>query len=291
MFHYSEPVFRPPAEFASAIIQVTYGCSWNKCAFCEMYQSKKFTTRKMDNIKQEIQILSRYYSGVKKVFLADGNAMVLSTSKLLEVISEINKQFGKLQRISSYALPKDILSKSYKELEELRAKGLKLLYVGIESGDDELLCILNKGESYQSTKEGILKAHNAGIDTSVMIINGLGGKKYSEQHIINSVSLLNELNSKFLSTLNLSFPYGLDHFKARFKGEFVPLTVAEILNEMKMFITLLDLKGSIFRSDHVSNQAVLKGVLSRDKEALIQQIDEVLQLTSKDVYPSSPLML
>ncbi len=291
MFHYNEPVFRPPAEFASAIIQVTYGCSWNKCAFCEMYQSKKFTTRKVDDIKQEIQILSRYYSGVKKVFLADGNAMVLSTSKLLEVISEINKQFGKLQRISSYALPKDILSKSYEELEELRANGLKLLYVGIESGDNELLDILNKGESYQSTKEGILKAHKAGIDTSVMIINGLGGTKYSEQHITNSARLVNEINPKFLSTLNLSFPYGIEHFNARFKGEFVPLTVAEILEEMKLFISLLNLDGSIFRSDHVSNQAVLKGVLSRDKEVLIQQIDEVLQLTSKDVYPSPPLML
>jgi len=291
MFRYNEPVFRPPAEAESAIIQATYGCSWNKCAFCEMYQSKKFTTRSFEDIKNEIQIISGFYKGVKKVFLADGNAMVLSTSKLLDVISEINKQFGRLQRISSYALPKDILSKSLNELKELRSNGLKLLYIGIESGDDELLGILNKGERYQSTKEGILKAHEAGIDTSVMIINGLGGKKYSEQHMIHSARLINEINPRFLSTLNLSFPYGVEHFKTRFQGEFIPLTIAEILEEMKLFISALHLNGTIFRSDHVSNQVVLKGILSRDKEVLIHQINHVLQFIPKDEYPTPPMVL
>ncbi len=291
MFQYNEPVFRPPAESASAIIQATYGCSWNKCAFCEMYQSKKFTARKSEEVKQEVELLSRYYKGIKKVFLADGNAMILSTSKLLDIISEINNQFGKLQRISSYAMPRDIISKSHEELKELRSNGLKLLYIGIESGDDELLTIQNKGESYQSTKEGILKAHEAGIDTSVMIINGLGGKIYSEQHIVNSARLINEINPKFLSTLNLSFPYGIEHFKKRFQGEFIPLTSAEILNEMKMFISSLNLSGTIFRSDHVSNQIILKGILSRDNETLIDQINQVLQFIPKDEYPSSPMML
>ncbi len=291
MFQYNEPVFRPPAEAGAAIIQATYGCSWNKCAFCEMYQSKKFTTREAEELKQEIELLSRYYAGVKKVFLADGNAMVLSTSKLIGILSEINTQFGKLQRISSYAMPRDILSKSLDELKELRSSGLKLLYIGIESGDDELLKILNKGECYRSTKEGILKAHEAGIDTSVMIINGLGGKKYSEQHMVNSASLINEIKPKFLSMLNLSFPYGIEHFKTRFYDEFIPLTTVEILEEMKMFISKLNLKGTIFRSDHVSNQIILKGILSRDKETLIDQINQVLQFIPNDEYPSLGMML
>jgi radical SAM superfamily enzyme YgiQ (UPF0313 family) len=289
--NYIEPVFRPPAEGGSAILQATIGCSWNKCAFCEMYQSKRFKTRDFTEIKQEIEVLSRVYAGVKKVFLADGNAFVLSASKLMPILTEINNNFGKIQRISSYALPKDILAKNSSELADLRANGLKLLYIGIESGDDELLGLLNKGETYLSTKEGILKAHKAGIDTSVMILSGLGGEKYTQQHAVNSAKLINELNPKFLSTLNLSFPYGVEHFKNRFQDGFTPLTIIGILNEMKTFISELKVKGTIYRSDHVSNQVVLKGVLSRDKEAIIQQIEEVIRVTPEGTYPSLPMML
>jgi len=291
MVYYHQPVFRPPAEANSAIIQVTLGCSWNKCAFCEMYQSKKFKVRDFEEIKREIVLLSQIYAGTKKIFLADGNAMVLSTPKLLGILSEINSNFGRIQRVSSYALPKDILSKTDEELLDLKANGLKLLYVGIESGDDELLKILNKGESYQSTIEGILKAHNAGIETSVMIINGLGGKQYSNQHAIESARLINSIEPKFLSSLNLSFPYGLDHFKNRFKGHFEQQTIFEILKEMKLFISALDLKSTIYRSDHVSNQLILKGVLSKDKQLFLNQLDLAIDSTPSNIYPSTPLSL
>ncbi|MCG8698946.1 MAG: radical SAM protein [Bacteroidales bacterium] len=291
MINYIEPVFRPPAEANSVILQATIGCSWNKCAFCEMYKSKKFSVRPLSDIKQDIAILSKTYLRTKKVFLADGNAMVLTASKLLAVIDEINTHFGKLQRISSYALPKDILSKTDLELANLKANGLKLLYVGIESGDDELLGLLNKGENYQTTKEGILKAHNAGIDTSVMVLTGLGGKKYSKQHALHSAELINSLNPKFLSTLNLSFPYGVDHFQERFRGEFIPLTIKGVLQEMSMFISALNLDRTIYRSDHVSNQLVLKGNLPRDKEIMLQQINREIQNTPGNSYPTSPLML
>ncbi len=288
---YNEPVFRPPAEAGSAIIQATLGCSWNKCAFCEMYQSKKFKVRDFEDVKHDIEILSRMYAGVKKVFLADGNAMALSASRLLAITDEINKHFGKIQRISSYALPKDIFAKSNTELTALRANGIKLLYVGIESGDDELLKLLNKGENYQSTLDGIQKAHDAGIDTSVMILNGLGGEQYSQQHAINSAKLVNALNPKFLSTLNLSFPYGMDHFLKRFQGEFSPLTIVGIMEEMHMFISALNLEGTIYRSDHVSNQLILKGILSRDKDSMLQKIEEAIRATPRGLYPQSPSML
>ena len=290
-FKYDEPVFRPPAEAGSAIIQITLGCSWNKCAFCEMYQSKKFKTKKMVDVKEQVDYLSTVYKGAKKVFLADGNAFVLSASKLMSVVDEINAHFGRIQRISSYALPKDILTKTNAELVALRESGLKLLYIGIESGDDELLKLLNKGENYQSTKAGIFKAHEAGIETSVMIINGLGGEKFMEQHAVNSAKLINELNPKFLSTLNLSFPYGLEHFKSRYPYKFSPLMVRGVLEEMKLFISELDLEGTIFRSDHVSNQLILKGILSRDKEKLLNQIEHALLVTPSGIYPSSPYML
>ena len=197
---YDEPLFRPPAEARSAIIQATLGCSWNKCAFCVMYTSKKFKARSFEELKSEIEALSKSYSGVKKIFLADGNAFVLSANKLIPLLNEINIQFGKVQRISSYALPKDISSKSDSELKKLRKLGLKLLYIGIETGDDELLKLINKGETFNSTIDGIQKAHNAGIETSIMIINGLGGKKYSKQHALRSAEIINKLNPKFLQS-------------------------------------------------------------------------------------------
>jgi radical SAM superfamily enzyme YgiQ (UPF0313 family) len=288
---YDEPVFRPPAEANSAIVQATLGCSWNRCAFCEMYTSKKFKVRKFEELKPEIELLAKYYQGVKKVFLADGNAFALSANNLKPIITEINNQFGKIQRVSSYALPKDILAKTESELKELRGLGLKLLYIGIETGDDELLKLINKGESSSSTVEGILKAHNAGIETSIMIINGLGGRKYSSQHAINSAKIINRLNPKYLSTLTLSFPFGADHFKSKFNGEYIPLSIVELFEELRTFLSLTDLKNVIYRSNHVSNNVILKGTLSKDKLTLIEQIDKAISETPRDVYPSSPLIL
>jgi len=288
---YDKPVFRPPAEAKSAIIQATIGCSYNKCAFCEMYTSKKFRVRSFEEIKADIEILAKSYQGVKKIFLADGNAFVLSANKLAPILTQINKHFGKIQRISSYALPKDILSKTENELKELKEKGLKLLYIGIETGDDELLKLVNKGETFQSTIEGIQKAHIAGIDTSIMIINGLGGKEYSEQHAINSANIINILNPKFLSTLTLSFPFGKKHFINRFNGNYVQQTVVELFKELNLFISSLKVENVIYRSNHVSNNLILSGTLSKDKNILLNQIEKAIQQTPIDLFPSSPLLL
>jgi len=186
---YDEPIFRPPSEAYSLIIQVTHGCSWNKCAFCEMYTSKKFKVRSEEDVFKEIEKVSIYSKDIRKIFLADGNAMVLSTAKLLRLLNKLNDTFPKLNRISAYAIAKDLENKSVEELKELYDAGLKLLYVGIETGDDELLKLINKGETYDSTVRNLLKAKEAGIKSSVMIINGLGGKKYSEQHAIHSAGL------------------------------------------------------------------------------------------------------
>lgn len=290
-FTYNEPLFRPPAEANSAIIQATLGCSWNRCAFCEMYTSKKFKVRKFEDLKPEIEMLSKVYLGVKKVFLADGNAFVLSASNLTPILEEINKQFGRIQRISSYALPKDILSKTDTELQGLKDLGLKLLYIGIETGDDELLQLINKGETFSSTVEGILKAHEAGIETSIMILNGLGGKKYTKQHAINSAKIINKLNPKYLSTLTLSFPFGEEHFQGKFNGEYIPLTIVELFEELRIFLSLTELQNVIYRSNHVSNNLNLQGTLSKDKLNLIKQLDRAIMETPIGIYPTSPLML
>lgn len=288
---YDEPVFRPPGEARSAIIQATLGCSWNKCAFCEMYTSKKFKSRSFEELKPEIETLSKYYKGAKKIFLADGNAFVLSANKLIPILDEINKQFGKLQRISSYAIPKDIMNKSESELKDLRSRGLKLLYVGIETGDNELLKLINKGETFNSTVDGILKAHNAGIDTSIMILNGLGGKKYSQQHALKSAEIINKISPKFLSTLTLSLPYGLEHFQEKFKGDYQQQTIVELFEELKLFIENINAENIIFRSNHVSNNLNLKGTLSKDNDQLVEMLQQAIVNTPNNIYPEAPGML
>lgn len=288
---YDEPLFRPPGEAMSAIIQATIGCSWNKCAFCEMYTSKQFRVKAFDQIKNDISILANSYKGVRKIFLADGNAFVLSANKLLTILAEINKQFGKIQRVASYALPKDILNKTTSELQELKANGLKLLYVGIETGDDNLLKLIHKGETYNSIIDGILMAHNAGIDTSIMIINGLGGRMYSQDHAIKSAEIINKINPKFLSTLTLSMPYGQQHFQKRFKGFYEQQSVLELFQELKLFVENLNVVGTIYRSDHISNNLVLKGTFPKDKEALVETLTTAIKNTDPLLFPAGRSVL
>jgi len=242
-----------------------------------MYTSKQFKVKKEEEIIGEIRSATSFYPDVRRIFLADGNAMVLSSSKLKKILTAINKAFPKVGRISAYALPKDIASKSKDDLAELKNLGLKLIYVGIESGDDEVLKLVNKGETFESTVEGLLKAKKAGIKNSIMILNGLGGKKYSQQHAINSARILNEIQPEYASTLVLSFPFGIERFKHRFAGEYVPMSVMELIKEMEIFIEHTQLEGTIYRSNHASNYLVLKGNLSRDKQKLLQQIHDVLE--------------
>jgi radical SAM superfamily enzyme YgiQ (UPF0313 family) len=276
MINYDEPLFRPPSEDYSLIIQVSLGCAWNKCAFCEMYSDKQFRVRPEEDIFAEIDSLASHSDQIRKVFLADGNAMVLSFDKLSRLLDKLNATFPKVNRVSAYALPRDIESKTSEELQILASKGLKLLYVGIESGDDELLERINKGEDYKSTSLALQKTRKAGIKLSVMILNGLGGQHYSQQHAINSAKLVNEIQPEFLSTLVLSYPYGEDHFKKKFNGEFLPLNTIELIAEMKVFVETLELENTVFRSDHASNYLILKGNLNRDKEELLSRINGVL---------------
>ena len=275
--NYDEPLFRPPAEANSLIFQLTVGCSWNRCAFCEMYTMKEFRVRDLDDVKKEIKETSKYFPEIRKFFIADGNSMVLPARKLMDIINCISKNFNRIQRISAYALPTDILSKSDKELQSLKEAGLKILYIGIESGDDDLLKAVNKRETYNSTLDGINKAHNAGIETSVMIINGLGGLKYTVKHAENSAKIVSMLQPKYLSLLTLILPLGLDHYIKRFKGDFIPLDLKGLLKEVKVFIQNTKLKNTIFRTDHISNYLVLKGILSRDKQKILAEIDKTLE--------------
>ncbi len=273
---YDEPLFRPPSEGNSLIIQVTLGCSWNKCAFCEMYTSKQFKARKEADVFADIEEFAPYASQIRKVFLADGDPLVLSTQRLLRMLEKLRATFPNLRRVSTYASPSNLSRKTEQELKLLKEAGLSLVYVGIESGDSEVLKAIDKGETYQTTIGGLNKSKQAGIDSSVMIINGVGGAVLTEQHAINSAKVLNLTQPKFASTLVLTAYKGLAHYKNRYKGEFTKLDTVALFKELHLFMTNLELENTIFRSDHASNSLVLKGVLGKDKQTFLSQIETAI---------------
>lgn len=285
MLNYIEPVFRPPSEWKSLILQVTNGCSHNQCTFCDMYTQphKKFRPKKPDDIERELQQIAASGQRVHRVFLADGDAMTLPFARLQHICSLINQYLPDVQRISSYCLPRNLTNKTEEQLAELRQLGLSLLYVGCESGDDEVLAKVQKGETFESSLIALNKIKAAGMKSSVMILNGLGGPLLSEQHAIASAKLMNAAQPEYLSTLVVSFPLGEARFAAGFNGQFRQLTQAELFNEMKVLLDHLELDKTVFRSDHASNYLVLKGILGRDKAKLLDQVN--MAISNPDVMP------
>ncbi|MCK5846951.1 MAG: radical SAM protein [Bacteroidales bacterium] len=273
---YDEPLFRPPSEGQSIILQITLGCSWNKCSFCEMYTSKQFRIRKEEDIFADINALLPYADQVRKIFLADGDPLVLSTNKLLSILNKLNSSFPRIQRISAYASPTNLLNKTESELAQLKNAGLNLLYIGLESGDNTVLGFINKGADHNQMIEALNKSQKAGLKSSVMIINGVGGRQYSKQHAINSAKLINAIQPKYLSTLVLHPYKGMDYLKSRINVEFEELNKFELIEELKLFIQHLELEETIFRSDHASNHLVLKGVIPRDKTRFLEQIENII---------------
>lgn len=275
---YIQPVFRPPSEGRSLILQVTNGCSWNKCTFCEMYTEpqKKFSPKAEDKVVEEIKRCGAQMPQTRRVFLGDGDAMVLSFRRLKTILEAIKQYMPMVTRVSAYCLPRNIKNKSEAELQELRELGLGLIYIGAESGDDEVLEKINKGETFETTKDSILKAKAAGIKVSVMVINGMGGKRFSKQHAINSAKLVNATQPEYLATLVLFDHDKKGKIEAGFNDDFSHLNTAELCEEMRTFIDNTDLEKSIFRSDHVSNHLVLKGVLGKDKADMLEDIDDAI---------------
>lgn len=287
--HYIEPVFRPPSEWQSLIIQVTIGCSHNACTFCDMYQDdhKRFKTKSIEEIDAELKRVADDGKPVKRIFLADGDAMALSTRRLTAILISIRQYFPSVQRVSSYCLPSNLANKSVEELTQLRELGLSLMYVGCETGDNELLGIINKKETYQSSLSALVKIKQAGMKSSVMILNGLGGQTLSKQHVNRSAALMNEAQPDYLSTLVVNFsPGGEDKFSAPFKGRWVKLQQQQLFQELYDLISLLHLNKTIFRSDHISNRLVLKGVLGKDKDNLLARIQ--LAMDTPNLIPLRP---
>ncbi len=271
--NYIEPVFRPPSEWQSLIVQVTNGCSWNECTYCEMYQDsqKQFSFKSESEILKELQSVKQSGAQVRRIFLADGDAMTLSYRRLELIMQQINQVFPDLQRVTAYCLPRNVSNKTVSELADLREKGLSMVYVGIESGSDEVLARVKKGETYLSSKNALQKLHDAGIKTSVMVLNGLGGQTLSQQHISDTAALMNETQPHYLSTLVVSFPRGEARFRDAFP-DYVAMNRTELFSELHDFIAQLSLQRTIFRSDHASNWLPLKGTLPKDQQAMLANL-------------------
>ncbi|MDE2599502.1 MAG: radical SAM protein [Rhodocyclaceae bacterium] len=279
---YIEPLFRPPSEARSLIFQVTNGCSWNKCSYCDMYTQpqKKFSLKADADVEAEIAWAGAHLEGVRRVFLADGDAMSLSTRRLLRILELIRTHLPTVDRVSSYCSSFNLRGKSVEELAQLREAGLKLIYMGAESGDDFVLESIRKGDTHAGTVKALNDLRAAGIKRSVMIINGVGGKRYSEQHALNSAKLANETQPEYLSSLVINHPHGQARFEAGYVehgGVYEHMEQHARFKELRTFVGALELDQTVFRSDHASNQLALKGTLGKDKAALLTQIDTAIK--------------
>ncbi|HEY9381190.1 MAG TPA: radical SAM protein [Burkholderiales bacterium] len=280
---YIEPLFRPPSEARSLIFQVTNGCSWNKCSYCDMYTQpqKKFSVKPEADVMNEISWAGANMSGVQRVFLADGDAMSLSVRRLLKILDAIREHLPSVERVASYCSSFNLKNKSVEDLQQLHEAGLKLVYMGAESGDDFVLNAISKGDTHDGTRDALNRLRQAGIHRSVMIINGVGGTKFSEQHALESARLANETQPEFLSSLIINHPHGMERFQAGYNGQYVLMTQHERFKELRTFVGALELEHTVFRSDHASNQLALKGTLGRDKDELLAQIDTAIEAPQK----------
>jgi radical SAM superfamily enzyme YgiQ (UPF0313 family) len=238
---------------------------------------KKFRVKPQQDIEAELAAVAQSGLPVRRVFLADGDAMALSYRRLNAILQAIRRHLPDVQRVSSYCLPRNLRNKTVEQLAALRELGLDLFYVGCESGDDLVLERVRKGETFTSSLEALRKIKAAGARSSVMILNGMGGRRYSEQHARNSARLMNAAQPEFLATLVVSFPLGSERFAAGYDGEFEPLDPAGLFREMLWLLETLDLEKTLFRSDHASNYLVLKGTLNRDRDRLLQTVRQALE--------------
>mgnify|MGYP003587664326 CR=1 FL=1 len=268
-------VFRPPSEAESFILRVTIGCSHNKCTFCCMYKDVQFRMRTREEISIQIKAAAPYKQFIKRVFLADGDALILKTEYLLEILQEIKETFPNLQRVSTYASPKSILRKTDEELRQLYAAGLKLAYYGLESGSDKVLQAVNKGVTAAESIEAGQKIVRSGMKLSIMVLIGLGGVADSMEHARESARVVSAIKPNMLSALTLTFYPGSEMLAQVQAGEFEPLNPAQSMLEVAEMLSNIEWddqhKQCIFRSNHVSNVMPLAGNIPKDLERLIQQ--------------------
>ena len=273
---YKGNVIRPPSEADSYLLQVTYGCSKVACTFCGTYIGKKFGIRPEEDILEDIAAASRVYTGTRRVFLLDGDAMVLSAAKIDCILDALNEAFPKLQRIGVYFMPHNIADKTDEDLARFREKKLGIGYIGLESGSDEVLRRVKKPSTADEMVDAVLRFKEAGIKTSVIVLLGLGSHELTEVHAIESAKAVNRMNPEFISFLTYMPVPGTPLGDAVESGDFHLLNPKEMLQELRLIVENLELEGSVFRSNHASNYLGLKGKLPTDKKAILDAIDKGL---------------
>lgn len=271
-------VIRPPSEAGSFLLQVTHGCSHNRCAFCLTYKFQKFAPRPFEKVKEDIELASRWNPRVERVFLCDGDAMCLPTDDLESILDCLDENFQRLERVGIYANARDILDKSPRELERLSAKKLTLAYLGLESGNDEILDRMKKGATSEDMVQAVTKAQEAGIDMSVIVLLGLGSNRMSERHARDSARVASRMNPRYLSALTLMLLPGTSLFREYQNGDFEIMNPTSILQELRWFVEGLELVGPcVFRTNHASNYLPIGGNLPEDKEGILAAIDMGLE--------------
>ncbi|HIZ07292.1 MAG TPA: radical SAM protein [Candidatus Eubacterium avistercoris] len=273
---YEGVVYRPPSEAYSLIVQLTVGCAHNGCTFCTMYKDKTFRIRPVKEILEDFaEGAARYGDRVRRIFLADGDALVMKTEELLEILSFARENFPSLGRISSYGTPGDILRKTKEELTRLRKAGLELIYMGAESGCQQVLRSVNKGASRDEIIAAGKKLKACGMEASVTLISGLGGRKLLKEHAVDSASLISEINPRYVGFLTLMLDEDAPIMEQIKRKELELLEPQEVLEEMRLFLQHVHSEGTIFRSNHASNYIALKGTLDGDIPRMLAQLEEI----------------
>lgn len=273
---YEGPLYRPPSEAYSLIVQITIGCSHNKCNFCTMYKTKSFRIRSLDEILADLTSARQQMRFVDKIFLADGDALIIPTSDLLTILHKIKEIFPECKRVTIYGSPKAINKKSVSELEQLKNAGLAMVYMGLESGNEEILKDINKGVTAAEMIQAGQKVKKAGILLSITVISGIGGREKIEQHARDTALVLNQIDPEYLGLLTLMLVPGTELYEQNQQGKFSLITPPEVMMETKIMLENLQLTNCVFRANHASNYIPLAGTLPQDKERLLQLINKTL---------------
>lgn len=274
---YEGTLYRPPSEAQSFILQATIGCSHNLCTYCAMYREKRFRVRDLSEVLADIAEAAAARPGTSRVFVADGDALVLDTDPWLDILRTLKDAFPHLRRVSCYATAQNILGKSEEELRALRESGLTLLYLGPESGDPETLRCIVKGATFQDHVEAARKAHAAEMKLSVIVLLGAGGTDRSEEHARGSARLISEMDPKYLSALTLTVIPGTPLHRMMTRGRFRVPAVRELLGELRILVDEARPSGAIFRTNHASNHLPIEGRLPRDREKILATVDAALR--------------
>ncbi|MBP3486125.1 MAG: B12-binding domain-containing radical SAM protein [Oscillospiraceae bacterium] len=277
MLHYSGNVYRPPSEAYSLIVQVTLGCSHNKCAFCNMYKDKKFEIVPIDQVMEDLRWARQTYSRIQRIFLADGDALILPTEHLLRILTYIREEIPECERVAVYASPRSILGKTPEDLRTLRENGLSMAYLGLETGNEALLKKINKGVTVAQQIEAGRKLKDAGLTLSVTAINGLSGTEGWEEHAVDTAHALNAMCPDYIALLTLRIYTGTPMHRWVQEGSLTMPKPMELIRETHRFLQEIDCPGAVFRSNHASNYLVLAGTLNQDRERLIRQCEDALR--------------